>query len=458
MTTVPSDARETMTPVQEILASDIGPEIPAPLLEQSPPPSYGVEDLDVDRYLSPEFMRLEYEKLWSRVWQWACLAHEIPESGDHLVYEIGDKSVLIVRQPDGGIKAFYNSCQHRARLIADGPGEGATSFVCGFHAWTYNLDGTLKHVPCQWDFPQVTENRARFGLREIRCETYGGFVFINFDDEAGSLIEHLDVIPEHFKPYPLEHRFSVANVRKIVPINWKACLEAFLESYHVYLTHPQALEFTGDANTQYDIWKTTSRLMTLTATPSPHLSEGGTPDDVFHATAAAFGAPEDQIPPLPDGMPARAMIAEMAKQLVGPQIGMNLDDRSHAELIDSIEYFVFPNWLPWAGLTQGLQYRFRPNGDDPCSSIFDVQLMLPFDPSGPRPPSAPLKVLQYEDSFVEHAPELSLFAPIFDQDFANLVAINKGMKTHGKPGITLGDYQEARIRHFHKLVDEWLAR
>ncbi|HTK66098.1 MAG TPA: aromatic ring-hydroxylating dioxygenase subunit alpha [Pseudonocardia sp.] len=454
--TIPSDARDTMISVESILKADSGPEIPAGVLEQSPPKSFGTEDIAVDRYLSEDFMKLEYEKLWSRVWQWACLDYEIPEPGDHLVYEIGDKSVLIVRQPEGDIKAFYNSCQHRATLMAEGPGKGATSFVCPFHAWAYNLDGTLKNVPCQWDFPQVTENREKFGLREIKCDVYGGFVFINFDDNASPLLDHLDVIPEHFKPFPLENRFSVANIRKIVPINWKACMEAFMESYHVVQTHQQALEFTGDANTQYDIWNTTSRLITLTGTPSPHLPEGHSEEDVFAAAAEAFAPPGTPIPPLPEGVTAREAIAELAKQMVGPAVGLDLNDRSHVELIDSIEYFVFPNWLPWAGVTQGLQYRFRPNGNDPHSSIFDIQLQLPFNPEGPRPPSAPLKVLEYEDSFAEKAPELSLFGPIFDQDFSNLVLIQKGMKTHGKPGVSFSDYQEARIRHFHQLLDKWL--
>jgi phenylpropionate dioxygenase-like ring-hydroxylating dioxygenase large terminal subunit len=444
-----------MRTIQDILRSDTGPAVPEGLLERSEK-SFGLDDIDVARYTSREFLRLEHERLWPRVWQWACLAYEIPEPGDHLVYEIGNRSVLIVRQPDGDIKAFYNSCQHRGRLIADGPGRGAGSFVCAFHAWRYGLDGALQDVPCQWDFPQVTENRARFGLREINCDVYGGFVFINFDDRAGPLLEHLDVVPEHFAPFPLEHRFSVANVRKIVPVNWKACMEAFLESYHAMQTHPQALEYVGDANTQYDVWRTTSRLVTATGTPSPHLPDGATEQEVFHATALGFGAPEDQIPELPDGMTAREMIAEIARQQVGPAVGLDLGNRSHTELIDSIQYLVFPNWLPWAGVTQGLQYRFRPNGDDPHSSIFDVQLQLPFNPEGPRPPSAPLKVLEFGESFAEHAPELSLFAEIFDQDFTNLVAIQKGMRSHGKPGLSFSDYHESRIRHFHRLLDEWL--
>jgi phenylpropionate dioxygenase-like ring-hydroxylating dioxygenase large terminal subunit len=453
--TLPSEARETMKSVQSILAADTGPAIPPTILADGPF-SLGVDDIDTDRYTSVDFLKLEYEKLWSKVWQWACLAYEIPEVGDHTIYEIGDKSVLLVRSEPDRIRAFYNSCQHRARTLVDEPGHGVSSFVCPFHAWSYELDGSLKNVPCLWDFPQVREDRARYGLREVRCEVFGGFVFVNFDDNAGPLVEALDVIPEHFAAFPLEHRFSIANVRKIVPINWKACMEAFLESYHVVATHTQALEFTGDANTKYDIWNTSSRLITLTGTPSPHLPEGASEDDVFQAAAVAFAPPGAEIPPLPAGMTARQMLAEMTRGMLSPMLGMDLTDRSTVELLDSIEYFVFPNWLPWAGVTQGLQYRFRPNGMDPDSCIFDVQLQLPYDPSGPRPPSAPLKTLRYEDSFAECAPELSLFAQIFDQDFSNMAAIQKGMKTHGKPGITVSEYHGGRIRHFHNVLNKWL--
>lgn len=451
---LPSETREAMKTVRSILESDSGPAIPPTVLEQSPF-SLGLDDIAVERYTSPDFLRLEYEKLWSRVWQWACLEHEILEVGDHTVYEIGDRSVLIVRSEPALIRAYYNSCQHRARILVDEPGRAATSFVCPFHAWSYGLDGSLKNVPCEWDLPQVTENRARFGLREVRCEVFDGFVFVNFDDNAGPLSDALDIIPEHFKPFPLSHRFSVANVRKIVPTNWKACMEAFLESYHVVATHPQALEFTGDANTQYDIWDKASRLITLTGTASPHMPEGASEEDVYQAAAAEFAPPGTEIPPLPEGMTARAMIAELVKGMVGPMVGMDLSDRSHVELIDSIEYFAFPNWLPWAGVTQGLQYRFRPNGMNPDSCIFDVQLQLPYNPEGPRPPSAPLTVLEFEESFTS-VPELGIFGPIFDQDFANMAAIQKGMKTHGKPGITLSDYHGGRIRHFHQMLDKWL--
>ncbi|GAA5165692.1 aromatic ring-hydroxylating dioxygenase subunit alpha [Pseudonocardia eucalypti] len=451
--TIPSMARSTMVPVQDILDRDGGPAIP-PVLREEAPRSLGTGDIGVERYTSREFLELEYEKLWSRVWQWAATEDEIPEVGDHTVYEIGDRNVIVVRSEPDRIQAFYNSCQHRGRLLADAPGS-TNAFVCPFHAWTYGLDGSLKSLPCEWDFPQVQADRKRFGLREVRCERYGGFVFVNFDDDAAPLLESLDVVPEHFKHFPLDHRFAIANVRKIVPINWKACMEAFLESYHVIATHIQALDFTGDANTQYDIWDTSSRLITVTGVPSPHLPEGSTEADVFAVAAAAFAPPGAEIPPLPEGVTARSVLAAMTRQMLTAQLGLDLSKTSDTEVIDSIEYFVFPNWLPWAGVAQGLQYRFRPNGMDPDSCIFDVKLMLPYNPEGPRPPSAPLRELKYEESFTA-VPELGLFGEIFDQDFGNMAALQKGMKTHGKAGLTFSDYQEARIRHFHQVLDKWL--
>ncbi len=111
-------------------------------------------------YTSPEFHALEVEKLWSRVWQLACLVEEIPNVGDYHVYEIADMSFLIVRTADG-IKAFRNACLHRGRRLRETNGEGAKNIRCAFHGWSWNLDGSLKEIPCEWDFPSVTEPTTR---------------------------------------------------------------------------------------------------------------------------------------------------------------------------------------------------------------------------------------------------------------------------------------------------------
>jgi phenylpropionate dioxygenase-like ring-hydroxylating dioxygenase large terminal subunit len=89
--------------------------------------------------------------------------------------------------------------------------------MCGFHGWTWNLDGSMARIPCRWDFPQITD--AEFALPEVRCESWSQFVFINFDDDAGPLLDALDVIPEHFQHFPMDDRYTVAWVQKVIPAN-----------------------------------------------------------------------------------------------------------------------------------------------------------------------------------------------------------------------------------------------
>ena len=174
-------------------------------------------------YTSPDFHALEVEKLWSRVWQMACLEDEIPNVGDYHVYEIADLSFLVVRSADG-IKAFRNACLHRGRRLRETNGEGARNLRCAFHGWSWKLDGSLNEIPCEWDFPSVTE--ADYSLPEALVDTWHGFVFINPDRSAGPLSEHLAGLDDHFAAYPFERRVKVAHVEKIMRVNWKACQEA----------------------------------------------------------------------------------------------------------------------------------------------------------------------------------------------------------------------------------------
>ena len=220
-------------------------------------------------YTSPEFHALEVEKLWSRVWQLACLEEEIPEVGDYHVYEIADMSFLIVRTAEG-IKAFRNACLHRGRRLREADGQGAKVLRCAFHGWSWNLDGSLREIPCEWDFPSVTA--ADSALPEARVDTWHGFVFVNPDPHAGPLDDFLAGLEDHFAAYPFEQRVKIAHVEKIMPVNWKACQEAFMESYHVVATHPTLMDYLGDANTRYDTYLNFSRAISPQAVESPHLA------------------------------------------------------------------------------------------------------------------------------------------------------------------------------------------
>ena len=145
-------------------------------------------DIPIERYISPEFAKLEMEKLWYRVWQMACLEDEIPNVGDHVLYEIGDRSYIVMRT-ETGIRAYVNACLHRARMLRDRAGN-VPELRCTFHGFTWNLDGSLKNIPCEWDFPHV--DKTKMNLPEARVDTWRGWVFLNPDpDSTESLSDFL---------------------------------------------------------------------------------------------------------------------------------------------------------------------------------------------------------------------------------------------------------------------------
>ena len=135
-----------------------------------------------ERYTSPEFAELEFERLWSRVWQVACREEEIAEVGDFCEYLIGDQSILVVRSDPGTVRAFHNTCLHRGTRLADGNGRFPEECIrCRYHAWRYDLDGKLVEVVDQHEFDPIPPGT---GLRAVRVERWGGFVWVCLDRSA----------------------------------------------------------------------------------------------------------------------------------------------------------------------------------------------------------------------------------------------------------------------------------
>ena len=182
-----------------------------------------------------------------------CRLEDIPEVGDHVVYNIVHDSVIVVRTgPDpADIRGFINSCLHRGTLLRESDG-CVKQFRCPFHGFTWALDGSLNFVPGAWDFKHLDWDEFR--LPEVRVDCWGGFVFINFDLDSEELLSYLEILPQHFEAFDLESRYKAIHVAKVMPCNWKLCAEAFVEAYHVPYAHPQSLPYYGDSNTQYDIW------------------------------------------------------------------------------------------------------------------------------------------------------------------------------------------------------------
>ncbi len=418
----------------------------------------------LSRYYDPAFAELEKEKLWKKSWQYVCREEDIAKVGDQYRYDVGTLSWFIVRSAPSEIRAFYNSCLHRGTRLCDGNGSTA-SIKCPFHGWEWKLDGSLKNIPGRWDFEQVKNEQYR--LPEAKVASWGGYVFINPDPAAGPLEPELGVLTSHFKHFEPANRFTAFHIRKLVRANWKITMEAFLESYHVVETHTDSLGFTGDASTQYDIWDDgashISRLITPSAIPSPHLGDEASIADAANMTFQAFALAMPGVP-VPAFDPdskysARTQVAEWRRQMMGAGLGLDLSMKSDTEMIDSTQYYMFPNFCPWFGEGLPLVYQFLPYGDDPNQSVMSVRLTVPVPGGGaPRPPSAGITNIGFDELF-NTAPEIGLLAIIFDQDMSNLPRIQAGLKAASaeRAVATFGRYQEQRIRHFHEVLEKKLG-
>ncbi|MDX1580876.1 MAG: aromatic ring-hydroxylating dioxygenase subunit alpha, partial [Alphaproteobacteria bacterium] len=327
----------------------------------------GDEDIPFERYTSREFFNQEMERMWNRTWQWACREEHIPESGDYYVYDIGDYSILITRTDTGDVKAFYNACLHRGTQLKASDTHGIVPQLrCPFHGWTWNLDGSLAEIPCQWDFPHVEE--AEFSLPEVKVGRWGGFIFINMDENAQPLEDYLEILPEHFANWPLENRYVRLHVQKVLPANWKAAQEAFIEAYHSLETHPQGLPIAANMNAQYDVFgDNVTRFVHTFGIPDPTWPEEQTDQEVFDKMSVA---PEGT--KVPEDHTARSFAAKCLRESMGEMYGVDLSAFSESEMLDSIEYHLFPNMFLFPGISLPMIYRFRPNGTDVDSSIFDL--------------------------------------------------------------------------------------
>jgi phenylpropionate dioxygenase-like ring-hydroxylating dioxygenase large terminal subunit len=436
---------------QDLLDADTRP-VPAILREQSWR-DLGPVRVPIERYTSRAFHALEVERLWRRVWQMACREEEIPEVGDHVLYEIAEHSLIVVRSAPGEIRAFHNTCLHRGRALRDGDGR-VSKFRCPFHGWAWKLDGSLHSVPCQWDFAHV--DPAAYRLPEARVGTWGGFVFVNLDPDCAPLEAHLGDLPRHFEAWPLERRVKEAHVAKRLPCNWKVAQEAFMEAYHVVATHPQLLPGIGDANSQYDVWPTFSRAITANMTPSPHLAWAPTEQEQLDSMT---GRSLDEEPAMrvAEGMTARQTLAMLARMQLQASVP-DAHSLSDAELADSFYYTLFPNFHPW-GAYNRIVYRFRPWRSDPDRCVMEVIYLAPHRGArgGKRPKPAPVHWLGDDESWTA-APELGFLARVFDQDTANLGRVQAGLRAARHTHVTFATYQETKIRHFHALLDAWIAR
>jgi choline monooxygenase len=181
-------------------------------------------------YSDPSVLRREQERIFRRAWQYVGHAGRVEQVGDRFAAWAGDIPVLVVRAEDG-VRAFLNVCRHRGSLLVDGEGTGK-AVQCPYHAWTYDLDGSLRAAPRSDREPDFeTEGLS---LVKLRLETWGPFLFVNPDDAAPPLADTLGPVTELV---PVDDLVFHLRDDSELEANWKIACENYLECYHCPVAH-----------------------------------------------------------------------------------------------------------------------------------------------------------------------------------------------------------------------------
>ena len=190
-------------------------------------------------YTSVEFLEIEKEELFRK--EWICLGHigEVSNPGDYFTTELIGEQILVSRGRDGEIYVLSNVCRHRGNLVAEGRGNGR-SFVCGYHAWTYDLDGALKTAPLMNKVKGF--DRKNCTLPRFNTEIWNNFIFVNLDGSAVPLAPQLAKLDCILHNYHNEQRNLLFSDEAVWNTNWKNLTENFMEGYHLFATHPKTLQ------------------------------------------------------------------------------------------------------------------------------------------------------------------------------------------------------------------------
>jgi Rieske 2Fe-2S family protein len=194
-------------------------------------------------YTSAEVFDLEREKVFYRSWIYAGRESSLEQPGDFLTVEIAGESVLVVRDADGGLNAFYNVCRHRgSRLCDEMSGRMKGAVKCPYHAWAYSFDGRLIGTP---NVGKEELDRDQLGLWRVALDAWEGFLFINFDSNPQPLVEWLGQGVDSPLPF---RRFSLGELRTAhttvndVHANWKILIDNYNECLHCPTVHPELVQ------------------------------------------------------------------------------------------------------------------------------------------------------------------------------------------------------------------------
>ncbi len=412
-----------------------------------------------DRYYSREFAQAEWDRMWTRVWHVGGRIAQLEEPGDYIVHTFLKESVVMMRQEDGSVRAFYNTCQHRGNRLAWTESGGVTEGLrCSYHGWLWGLDGVLRDAQDPGDFPQGNPC-GKVRLKELPCAVWGGFVWYSMDPNAKPLADYLYPMPDLLAGRDMDNLVRVVWRSVKVNTNWKFSPDNFNESYHLPTVHPQMRQMIDEdyKNTVFDMFPTGHNRMIEQGQPSMRADFPNMVEPVWEMMLADWGLdPAEYEGRAREGR--RALQA--AKRELGPSRGYNyFDAMLDDELTDYFHHTLFPN-VTITGTPDGVHFfRTEPLAHDPEWCTFDYWYMVPRI-AGRDEVATVYGMRPYEEA--EH--EISTYGEgvgshhlgdFIDQDLSVAVAQQEGFHSRGYSDPYLSG-QESRVRRFHEVLNDYL--
>jgi len=422
--------------------------------------------VSTDRYSSEEYHLKERERLWMRVWQVAGRADELPNAGDWKEHRIFDQSFVLVRGKDDVIRGFVNACRHRGNAFCEGKGRSAR-FTCPYHNWSYGLDGKLLAV-AKPDFDGTLEefvgSKDELSLIQVPVECFGGFIFINPDQNAAPLADFMGEIAELLAPYRFEEMVPVAlNVQESLDCNWKVIMDAFQEGYHVQGIHPELVKAMDESKERYRFFGDHS--VATAPFGAANLEDYGPEKQVeairylpatFPGVAAVLPRFEELVDAyrgadgtldFPEDITGRALLQQATRDVLSGK-GLDVSGLTDSQLSDNQFYLLFPNFFTTIRAGEATVIIAVPHPDgDPNRCLWQVTNYLWLPPEEREAKREPLLEIAEGDHF-------DYFLAL-EQDYEQMQRQQRGLRNSTLKQLALTK-QEVRLAYFHSVLDSWV--
>ncbi|MFA7586458.1 MAG: aromatic ring-hydroxylating dioxygenase subunit alpha [Novosphingobium sp.] len=345
------------------------------------------------RYTRADFHALEREHVLAGSWVCAGRDEDLRKPGDYRLWDRLGVPLLLIRGQDDKLRAFYNTCRHRGAPVVREACGNTRLLRCQYHSWSYGLDGKLKGVPDERDFPGL--DKAERGLIEAACDIWGGWVFVNLDSKAPPLMDYLGALVPELECVDMDNLRTVHVQDYPIACNWKVAMDAFLEVYHLNTIHPTNAGIMLDSK---------AAAMGLMAGGHSRMATRKNMNQGLNFVEYP-GAPD--IPTMPDFY-----------------------------RMNNVAYMAFPNLISPVEPTGFPVLLFWPDGVDRCT--MQAIYVSPDWGDGERP--------VFWDTF------LPIFDGVLQEDMMNLAPIQRSLASGGFTGMMI-NYQERRIYWFHEEVD-----